>query len=235
MDYSFTQALRTCEQCLRACLFYDINCNYWIHFIERCAQNQFLHVPEAMEFYRGIGLFHVHGHQNECFPRFAPSFILGAGQIEGEIIETLWVPLNEISASTRNMSKAHRQEFLDLHMNHSNWRKLNGIGASIAFRSSTACDICPILVPSIVTKWSKVGKGIAESEEAYQSIRESVSAKNQAEWEALELDALVNRWTDPSVMDIYEVHADKGNLPIDSLLSQSHACNTQNQLLPTFK
>ena len=89
-------------------------------------------MPPLIEFFRGIGLFHVHGHQNECFPRYAPSFIMGVGQIEGEIIETLWVGLNEISGSTRNMSKAYRQELLDMHMNDSNWKKLGRMGSSIS-------------------------------------------------------------------------------------------------------
>ncbi len=130
MDYCLTQALRTCEKCKRVCHYYDVNCNFWLHFLERCENNDFLAVPENMEFFRGIGLFHVHGHQNECFPRFAPSFITGAGQLDGEIIETLWVQLNEISGSTRHMSRAHRQETLDTHMNDSNWKKLTKMGMS---------------------------------------------------------------------------------------------------------
>lgn len=136
MDYSFTQALKRCEKCKRACHYYDINCSYWEHFLERCANSEFLEVPENMEFFRGIGLFHVHGHQNECFPRFAPSFIEGAGRLEGEIIETLWVSINEISGSTRYMSLSNRQETIDLHMNDSNWKKLVNMGASFHFRFS---------------------------------------------------------------------------------------------------
>ncbi len=130
MDYSLTQALHTCAKCKRVCHYYDVNCNFWLHFLKRCADSDFLSVPENMEFFRGIGLFHVHGHQNECFPRFAPSFITGAGQLDGEIIETLWVQLNEISGSTRHMSRAHRQETLDTHMNDSNWKKLTKMGIS---------------------------------------------------------------------------------------------------------
>lgn len=128
MDYSFTQALRRCEKCKRVCHYYDVNCNFWLHFLERCLDNEFLKVPENLEFFRGIGLFHVHGHQNECYPRFAPSFIPGAGLLEGEIIETLWVGLNEICPTTRNQSKGARQETLDVHMNDSNWKKLVRIG-----------------------------------------------------------------------------------------------------------
>ncbi|KIK72127.1 hypothetical protein PAXRUDRAFT_77389, partial [Paxillus rubicundulus Ve08.2h10] len=30
-------------------------------------------------------LWHVHGHRNECFARYSPGFIQGAGRVEGEI------------------------------------------------------------------------------------------------------------------------------------------------------
>ena len=65
--------------------------------------------------------------------RFSPNFIPGAEMIDGEIIKTLWVGLNEISGSTRNMSWHHRQEILDLHMNDSNWKKLVNMGKWLLF------------------------------------------------------------------------------------------------------
>ena len=85
---------------------------------------------EILQLMYGIGLFHVHGHATECYCRFAPSFIPGAGNVEGELIETLWDPLNQITGSTRTMTYFHRQETVDLHMNDSNWKKLTRIGLS---------------------------------------------------------------------------------------------------------
>lgn len=134
MDYSFTQALLRCKDHKRVCHYYNVNCAYWENLVSRCEKSETLSLPDGVEFFRGIGLFHVHGHQDSCFVRFAPSFISGAGQLDGEIIETLWVGLNEISGSTRNMSWAHRQEVLDLHMNDSNWKKLTNMGTSIFHR-----------------------------------------------------------------------------------------------------
>lgn len=128
MDYSLVQALKLCKHCRRILHLYDINCSFWEHFLERCSKSDFLEIPKNMEFFRGIGLFHVHGHQDLCFPRFAPNFIPGAGRIDGEIVETTWPPINAISGSTRNMSKAHRQETIDLHMNDWNWQKLTRTG-----------------------------------------------------------------------------------------------------------
>jgi hypothetical protein len=60
--------------------------------------------------------------------RYSPNFIPGSGQVDGEILETLWSSLNEISASARGMSTQHRREVLDHHMNDSNWKKLLGMG-----------------------------------------------------------------------------------------------------------
>lgn len=61
---------------------------------------------------------------------FAPNYIPGAGRVDGEILETLWAPLIKVASSTRAMSKAHRQEILDDHMNDSNWKKLVKMGMS---------------------------------------------------------------------------------------------------------
>ncbi|KAI6006503.1 hypothetical protein F5J12DRAFT_782792 [Pisolithus orientalis] len=58
----------------------------------------------------GIGLWHVHGHCTECFAQYAPNFIVGAGQVDGEIMETLWSSLNIISPSARGMATPHQQE-----------------------------------------------------------------------------------------------------------------------------
>ncbi|KAG1800082.1 hypothetical protein EV424DRAFT_1474860 [Suillus variegatus] len=73
---------------------------------------------------QGIGLWHVHGHQDKCYVRYASTFITGAARIDGEIMETLWAPLNIISPSARGMSTPHRQECLDYQMNDSNFMKM---------------------------------------------------------------------------------------------------------------
>lgn len=51
----------------------------------------------------------------------------GAGQVDGEIIETLWSTLNDASRCTQTVSLAHRAEILNDHMNDGNWKKLVGI------------------------------------------------------------------------------------------------------------
>ncbi|KAG1730928.1 hypothetical protein EDD22DRAFT_788602, partial [Suillus occidentalis] len=41
--------------------------------------------------------FHLSAHKLPCFVRFSLNFVNGAGQVDGEILETLWAPFNKIS------------------------------------------------------------------------------------------------------------------------------------------
>lgn len=95
---------------------------------DRATGSRHLKIPDGLELRLGIGLFHIHGHRDTCLARYSPSFIEGGRQIDGETIETLWAPLNEISRSTRGMSTSHRREVIDDHMNDSNWKKLIDLG-----------------------------------------------------------------------------------------------------------
>ncbi|KIK78357.1 hypothetical protein PAXRUDRAFT_164216, partial [Paxillus rubicundulus Ve08.2h10] len=57
-------------------------------------------VPEGMDTVDAIGKFHLSAHKLECYPQFSLNIIEGAGQMDGEIIETLWASLNKIQSST---------------------------------------------------------------------------------------------------------------------------------------
>ncbi|KAG1743982.1 uncharacterized protein EDB91DRAFT_1080812 [Suillus paluster] len=59
-------------------------------------------VPELTVIPR-IGLWHIHGHQDSCYARYASNFIEGIGRIDGEIMETLWARLNLISPAAQGM------------------------------------------------------------------------------------------------------------------------------------
>ena len=96
--------------------------------MEQVKASSYLNLPNNLELKLTIGLFHTHGHQDTCLARYSPSFINSERQIDGEIIETLWAPLNEIMRSTRGMSTSHCWEVIDDHMNDSNWKKLINLG-----------------------------------------------------------------------------------------------------------
>jgi len=129
MDYSIFKAINYNMEGIEVALIcYDVMCQWSVRMMERVNSSDYLKLPDDLELKLGIGLFHIHGHQDTCLARYSPSFIEGGRQIDGETIETLWAPLNEISRSTRGMSTSHRRELIDDHMNDSNWKKLIGIG-----------------------------------------------------------------------------------------------------------
>ena len=112
-------------------VLYDIMCQYSVNVKRRFRESPALEWPSTLTtFHVGIGQFHIHGHRPACFPRYSVNFMLGAGNQDGEILETLWKPLNPASSSARGMTLFHRREVIDDHMNHSNWTKLTRIGMS---------------------------------------------------------------------------------------------------------
>ena len=102
---------------------YDIVCQYIVHLEERIGYA----LPPGLQIDRAIGMFHVHAHKEQCFFRYAPSLIPGAGSASGEIMESLWSALNGISPSTRTATLAHRSEVLDDHACDSNFKKMIGM------------------------------------------------------------------------------------------------------------
>jgi len=108
----------------RVVSIYDIGCLYGLYLTWRLEGK----LPPQMEFDHAIGLFHVHGHKDECFWRFATTFLVHCGIISGEILESLWAELNAISPTARTATLAHRVEILDDHATDSNYRKMLGIG-----------------------------------------------------------------------------------------------------------
>ncbi len=105
-------------------MVYDNCCEWCRQFKERVSKYRFLSIPDGIKIIPAVGKFHLGAHIKECFYKFSLNFIEGAGQVDGEIMETLWSILNKVSGMTRSMSKYHRQEVLDDYMNDGNWKKL---------------------------------------------------------------------------------------------------------------
>lgn len=130
MDYSFSEALKTTNigSIETVALIYDIMCEYGVHLDDRFYDHTGLTLPQGIAIVKAIGLFHVHGHKDDCLPRYATTYIPGLGVIDGEILETLWAVLNAISRSLRSATTAHRTEVVDDHMGDSNWKKTINMG-----------------------------------------------------------------------------------------------------------
>jgi len=87
VEFAFLQALKTTrvDPQQGVMLIYNIVCQYIIH-IQKCIG---AHLPAGLTIDQAIRLFHVHNHKDECFFRYAPTFIPGSGIVAGEILESL--------------------------------------------------------------------------------------------------------------------------------------------------
>ena len=92
MDYALVHAMQHgMDPQQKVITFYDINCQYSKNLKCWLEANNFISLPHGLWIQPSIGLWHVHGHKAECFTRYAPNFISGAGCVDGEIMETLWL------------------------------------------------------------------------------------------------------------------------------------------------
>ena len=165
-------------------IIYDVMCQYHVNLWDRIANNPNLSISEKANLIMGIGLFHVHGHQDECLFRLATSFIPGAGMVDGEILESLWAQLNDISRSTRTATLAHRAEVLDDHMNDSNWNKMVNI------------------VSSVIAKYRKAVIGLVDSKDYFDQLN-GLAGEHSHTWQA-EIRAAERDWAEGNLkaMDI---------------------------------
>ncbi|KAG2112359.1 uncharacterized protein F5147DRAFT_771425 [Suillus discolor] len=187
MDYALCHALSHHTDGLsRALTFYDVNCQYNKYFRHRVNESQHLSIPAGMEIVPGIGLWHVHGHQDKCYVRYASMFITRAARIDGEIMETLWVPLNIISPSARGMSTPHRQECLDYQMNDSNFMKMIRMSGFLC------------------RKYRDTVKGVSESMAVFEKLTETADHVMVETWEEQDRQAQISRTSDPSAMDVFQ-------------------------------
>ncbi|KAH9478215.1 hypothetical protein JR316_0008668 [Psilocybe cubensis] len=162
-------------------VIYDIVCQYIIWLLKRIKD----HLPNGLKIDRAIGMFHVHAHKDECFFRYAPTFIPGASCVCGEILESLWADLNAISPAAQTATLAHQAEILDDHACDSNHKKALGITKYLCQR-------------------------YLEAEETRDKYRICFSnLTNSADPEAIKLwtqqieHVEKNRLQDPKLMDIY--------------------------------
>ncbi|KAH9959751.1 hypothetical protein BGW80DRAFT_1183207, partial [Lactifluus volemus] len=191
VDWVLLQALKrtNVDPTQGAMLIYDIACQYFVHLQDRIGHL----LPEKLSLDRAIGLFHVHGHKEECFFRFATSFIPGAAVTAGEILETLWSSLNAITPTVRTATLANRAETIDDHATDSNHKKMLNI-------ASTLC-----------TRYSQASAMAHTTGQYFENLSSTISVANRAQWE-IEIElAESRRLTDPAAMDILRVQKPKQN------------------------
>ena len=129
IDYAVCQSLGyNTGRLKQALIAYDVACQWSIHFDDRVNQSIYLDIPKGLKYTAAVGKFHLAAHCEECFAHYSLNFVEGAGQQDGEVIETLWAALNKAAGSTRAMTQPHRQEMLDAQILDSNWKKHINMG-----------------------------------------------------------------------------------------------------------
>jgi hypothetical protein len=129
IDYAICQALSYNTHGLsQALIAYDVACQWSVHFDERVKQSVHLHLPKDLKYTAAVGKFHLAAHREDCFAQYSLNFVEGAGQQDGEVLETLWSSLNKVAGSIRAMTMPHRQERLDQQILDSNWKKHLNMG-----------------------------------------------------------------------------------------------------------
>jgi hypothetical protein len=183
VDFALLKALSTInidpEQGLL--FIYDIVCQYSVHLQERIGHL----LPDGLTCDCAIDLFHVHVHKEDCFFRFATTFIPGAAVVAGQILESLWSNLNSISPTVRTATLPHRAEMLDDHACDSNHKKLLSMTETLRSRHLDAATI------------------VTQADEYYHDIVKSVDRETLLIWEKEVGNAESLRLDDVTVMDIY--------------------------------
>jgi hypothetical protein len=177
-------------------LHYDVACQYWVYLNDRIGHL----LPSELEIDRAIGLFHVHAHKEECFYRFASSFIPGSGIVAGEILESLWSRLNQIATATRTATLAHRAEVIDDHASDSNHKKSLGMGQSDIFGSQLYTDSLVALV--LCDRFGQAKDMVHTTSEYYTQFTSTISAGALKKWTKEIESAESRRLEDPHAMDI---------------------------------
>ncbi|KAG2111109.1 hypothetical protein DEU56DRAFT_762242 [Suillus clintonianus] len=165
-------------------------CQWCIHFAERVANCTGLSLPEHSRVLAAVG----------------------AGQVDGEILETLWASFNKISPTARSMSQYHRQEILDDHMRDSNWKKLVG------------------LVKTLLKKHKRAIKGISDTKPPFDELTRSLDDEKIAIWENDEMKAMEERG---EYLDIYQLKIDQAPTMAEIRLRLTEAENAETGRLGT--
>jgi hypothetical protein len=156
----------------------------------------------------------------ECFPKFTLNFIEGAGQGDGEILETLWSGMDEVAGLAQAMSIAHHQEVLDEYMNDSNWRKLIRTGRT-HYYLFLLVELTLCLADSLCVKWDRAKEGVSETKPAFEELTDCLDASLIDSWTEQERAALDERGDS---LNIYVTASTKCRKVFESAVDIGHLC-----------
>ncbi|KAL4070239.1 hypothetical protein V8B97DRAFT_2024227 [Scleroderma yunnanense] len=111
-----TETRVTMQPTQRVIHFCNINYQYSINLQQWIAANPLISILEGIHIQPEIGIWHVHGHQSECFTQYAPNFIPGVGNNDGNPVVILehyltihvWNEMLDFQMNDRNFCKMIR-------------------------------------------------------------------------------------------------------------------------------
>jgi hypothetical protein len=132
-DLAFLSATRH-RQISLAKTSYDIACQYSVNFWKRSSAfpSDYVKHLDTMEIEFGIPKFHLPAHGPKCHSVYSLNFMNGWARTDGEGIERTWANTNPLATSTREMAGGARHDFLDDQFGAQNFKKLVGLGTSLA-------------------------------------------------------------------------------------------------------
>ncbi|KAA1479139.1 hypothetical protein DENSPDRAFT_788847, partial [Dentipellis sp. KUC8613] len=128
MDFIFASAYRHNPN-LTGIVTYDVDCQYAPGHWDRVATlPEYLQPNPRPTFTYMIPKFHLPAHKEACHSTFSLNYLPGAARADGEGVERNWASVNALSSSTKEMTPGSRQDTLDHHFGHANWRKTVALG-----------------------------------------------------------------------------------------------------------
>lgn len=211
IDYAVCQSLHSMESNSRVIAIYDVACQWSRNFRRRVKTSKYLDIPNGITIIPAVGKWHLGAHVVGCFPKFSLNFIQGVGQVDGEILETLWSVTNKVAGITRAMGKSHRSEVLDDNMYDSNWKKWLGIGKCVVSSYEYVYIANKMTTVQALSRKYKMAKAALEPVQlAFQDLTSSVGKPLWIqEWKQLEAQASKKRG---EAMMIYNVSPIQGTV-----------------------
>ena len=228
MDYSICNAINfmtrgfeiTTSTPQPVLLEYDIACSWSKNFLSRVTGSNHLQIPNV-KIIPAVGKFHLGAHAAKCFSNFSLNFIHGAGQQDGEVLETLWPPINHISTSARLMSKSARREILDDIMRDSNFKKLVGIGLCLINSVFQIIGLIFSKVRLLLRKYERAVIGSNDLHQAFLGLDQNVTILQRQKWQD-EYEMAQQHCGD--WLNIYDVKICRGKNKVPCYCEQMNFC-----------
>jgi hypothetical protein len=138
-DFAYLSATRHVKTTL-AKTSYDIVCQWKTNLFKRVSgfASEYTDHLKALNIHFGIPKFHLPAHGPKCWSIYSLNFLPGWARVDGEGIERFWSGTNALATSTREMAPGARHDFLDYHWSAANFKKIVGLGATLAASLKTA-------------------------------------------------------------------------------------------------